>query len=250
LTHADEGKQVVLELEGLGVEVDGREILHDIDLSIRNGETHVLFGPNGSGKTTLLMTVMGFPRYRVSSGHILLHGEDITDLPPDERSRRGIGMMFQRPPTVRGVSLQQLVDICCGNDLDLDALAGKLNLEKFLSRDVNYGFSGGEIKRSELLQLLAQDPEVALLDEPESGVDMENLQLVGNAIRKLLQKNLHRKRSNCGLIITHTGYILDYVEADHGQVLLNGTIICSGNPREQLETIRQSGFEECVKCTR
>ncbi|MDD3719054.1 MAG: ABC transporter ATP-binding protein [Actinomycetota bacterium] len=240
----------MLELRDLAVAVDGRQILSGIDLEIGYGETHVLFGPNGSGKTTLLMALMGFPRYQVTGGAIKLNGEDITSLPPDERARRGIGMMYQRPPTVRGVSLRQMVSISSRDDLDVASLAGEMNLEEFLERDVNHGFSGGEIKRSELLQLQAQNPDLVLLDEPESGVDMENLQLVGRAIRRLLQKDLVRRRSKSGLIITHTGYILDYVEADHGHVLCNGTIVCSGNPREQLEGIRRYGFEECATCTR
>ena len=239
-----------LTLSDLHVEVEGKEILRGVNLAIRSGETHVLFGPNGSGKTTLLMAVMGFPRYRVTAGAVILAGEDVTPLPPHERARRGIGMMFQRPPTVRGVSLEQMAAICSRDDLDVRAMAGDLNLADFLARDVNHGFSGGEIKRSELLQLMAQNPDVVLLDEPESGVDMENLHLVGKAIRVLLQKDLRRKRRKCGLIITHTGYILDYVEADRGHVLCDGVIVCSGNPREQLEGIRRYGFEECAKCTR
>ncbi len=243
-------RDAMLELRDLAVAVDGRQILSGIDLEIGYGETHVLFGPNGSGKTTLLMALMGFPRYQVTGGAIKLNGEDITSLPPDERARRGIGMMYQRPPTVRGVSLRQMVSISSRDDLDVASLAGEMNLEEFLERDVNHGFSGGEIKRSELLQLQAQNPDLVLLDEPESGVDMENLQLVGRAIRRLLQKDLVRRRSKSGLIITHTGYILDYVEADHGHVLCNGTIVCSGNPREQLEGIRRYGFEECATCTR
>ena len=239
-----------LVVEGLHVEVDGRKILHDVNLTVRCGETHVLFGPNGSGKTTLLMAIMGFPRYRVTAGRIVLGGEDITGLTPYERARRGIGIMFQRPPTVRGVSLRQMAALCSGGEADVESMAAEVNLEEFLERDVNHGFSGGELKRSELLQLMAQNPDILLLDEPESGVDMENLQLVGRAIRKLLQKDLRRRRTKCGLIITHTGYILDYVEADVGHVLCEGTIVCSGNPREQLEGIRRYGFEECARCTR
>ena len=244
------GNGTALELRDLHVEVEGREILRGVNLAIRNGETHVLFGPNGSGKTTLLMAIMGFPRYRVTRGGIILAGEDVTSLPPHERARRGIGMMFQRPPTVRGVSLEQMAAICSREGIDVRAAAADLNLEDFLGRDVNHGFSGGEIKRSELLQLMAQNPDVVLLDEPESGVDMENLQLVGRAIRILLQKDLRRRRRKCGLIITHTGYILDHVEADQGHVLCEETIVCSGNPREQLEGIRRYGFEECARCTR
>lgn len=250
MSEPQQNGKPALELRDLHVEVEGKEILRGVNLAIRSGETHVLFGPNGSGKTTLLMAVMGFPRYRVTAGAVILAGEDVTPLPPHERARRGIGMMFQRPPTVRGVSLEQMAAICSRDDLDVRAMAGDLNLADFLARDVNHGFSGGEIKRSELLQLMAQNPDVVLLDEPESGVDMENLHLVGKAIRVLLQKDLRRKRRKCGLIITHTGYILDYVEADRGHVLCDGVIVCSGNPREQLEGIRRYGFEECAKCTR
>ena len=250
LTETSAHNGAALELRDLCVEVEGREILRGVNMAIGYGETHVLFGPNGSGKTTLLMAIMGFPRYRVTGGSIFLGGEDVTTLPPHDRARRGIGMMFQRPPTVRGVSLEQMAAICSRDGVDVRAVAAELNLEDFLGRDVNHGFSGGEIKRSELLQLMAQNPEVVLLDEPESGVDMENLQLVGRAIRVLLQKDLRRRRRKCGLIITHTGYILDYVEADQGHVLCEGAIVCSGNPREQLEGIRKYGFEECAKCTR
>ena len=243
-------KQDILELKNLSVEVEGKQILSDVNLRMRSGETHVLFGPNGSGKTTLLMAIMGFPRYKVTAGSVKLLGEDISSMHTDERAKRGIGIMFQRPPTVQGVSLEQMITISSHDDVNAMALAEEMNLGGFLERDVNSGFSGGEIKRSELLQLMAQGPEVALLDEPESGVDMENLHLVGKAIRVLLQKDLHRQRTNCGLIITHTGYILDFVEADVGHVLSKGSIVCSGNPREQLEGIRRYGFEECSKCTR
>ena len=250
MAGGDEHRGAMLELRDLSVSVEDREILSGINLEIGYGETHVLFGPNGSGKTTLLMALMGFPHYRVTGGHMIYAGEDITTLSPDERARRGMGIMFQRPPTVRGVSLERMISISSRNDIDARAVAEAMNLGSFLDRDVNHGFSGGEIKRSELLQLQAQGPDLALLDEPESGVDMENLQLVGKAIRKLLQKDLVRKRSKSGLIITHTGYILDFVEADHGHVLCGGTIVCSGNPREQLEGIREHGFEECMTCTR
>ncbi len=250
MSGGNDEREEMLILEDLAVSVEGREIFSSIDLKIGYGETHVLFGPNGSGKTTLLMALMGFPRYRLTRGRVIFRGEDITALSPQEKAARGIGIMFQRPPTVKGVSLQQMVNICSADDLDVKSLAAEMNLDTLLARDVNDGFSGGEIKRSELLQLQAQNPDLILLDEPESGVDMENLQLVGKAIRKLLQKDLVRKRMKSGLIITHTGYILDFVEADHGHVLYGGKIICSGNPREQLEGIREYGFEECATCTR
>jgi len=134
-----------------------------------------------------------------------------------------------------------------------ESIARPLQMSSFLERDVNVGFSGGEIKRSELLQLSAQDPCLYLLDEPESGVDLESIERVGNAVKELLngKRGCAGKKSMDGrsaLIITHTGQILDYVEADRAYVLCNGTISCSGNPRELLQEIRERGYEECVKC--
>ncbi len=241
----------MLEIEGLKVEVEGREILHGIDLKVECGQTHVLFGMNGSGKTTLLMAIMGFPRYRVTAGSIRFKGQDLAPLTVDHRARLGIGMMFQRPPTVRGIKLEQMVRLIpSAGEPDLSGLSEGLKLTGFLQRDINHGFSGGEIKRSELMQLLVQDPNLVLLDEPESGVDMENMQLIGEYIRALLQKDRRRTRDHCGLVITHTGYILDYVEADVGHVMCDGKLVCSGNPREMLEDIREHGFEECSKCVK
>jgi Fe-S cluster assembly ATP-binding protein len=211
------------------------------------------------------MSIMGFPEYKVTGGQIIFNGEDVTHMPLYERARKGIGMSFQRPPTIKGLKTQQIIELSAqhgtngGNqsssdkkgkksNFNVDAIADKVNLGYLLNRDVNDGFSGGEIKRSELAQLMAQKPSFVLLDEPESGVDLENIALLGSAINVLLQKNLKRKRVNSGLIITHTGYILDYVEADTGHMLLEGRIACSGNPRDMLKHIKQSGYEECAVC--
>ncbi|MCR4393138.1 MAG: ATP-binding cassette domain-containing protein, partial [Dehalococcoidales bacterium] len=142
----------MLDIENLSVEVEGKEILHDINLHIRTGETHVLFGPNGAGKSTLLSTIMGFPKYRVIRGRIIFNGKDITGLPVDERARLGIGMSFQRPPVVRGVKTRDVLAACLkqrGDGEMIRKLAEKADLVDFLDRDINYGFSGGEIKRSE-----------------------------------------------------------------------------------------------------
>jgi len=247
-------KENLLEIKGLTAKVDSREILHDINLSIQPGETQVMFGPNGGGKTSLLMTIMGFPRYRVTKGKILFKGKDITNLTLDERSRLGIGMSFQRPPVVRGVRTRDMVTACLRKPDDVEIveqLAKKANLTEFLDRDINYGFSGGEIKRSEILQLLAQAPELSLLDEPESGVDLENIALIGQLINDLLGK-IHpmRKRTLGGLIISHTGHILNYVNARTGYVMCNGRIICEGDPRDILNTIKEKGYRECVSCLR
>ena len=242
----------MLEIKKLTVAVAGREILHDVNLNIGTGETHVLFGPNGSGKTTLLMTIMGFPKYLITKGKIIFKGKDITKLPLDERARMGIGMSFQRPPVVRGVKTRDMVAACLKEPKDkasIDHLADRANLADFLDREINYGFSGGEIKRSELMQLLAQRPELTLLDEPESGVDLENIVLIGELINELLEKGQPiRTRSSMGLIITHTGHILDYVNARTGYIMLNGRIGCQGDPHEILAEIKDRGYEGCIKC--
>lgn len=240
----------MLEIEDLTVSVNGSTLLEDINLHIAAGETRMLFGENGSGKTSLLMAIMGIGKFKVESGRIMFKGEDITNLPPYERARRGIGIMFQRPPTIRGLKVEQILQIIEHNGEDPERLAAELNFTDFLDRDLNLGFSGGEIKRAEILQLLAQDPELVLLDEPESGVDLVNIDVIGNAIRKLLQKDRHRKREKAGLIITHSGFILDYVEADRGCVLANKTIWCAGNPHEIMEGIREHGYEMCLTCER
>jgi len=131
----------------------------------------------------------------------------------------------------------------------VDSIAELADMTEFLNRDINYGFSGGEVKRSELMQLLAQSPELALLDEPESGVDLVNIALIGHLINQLLQKKHPiRERTRSGLIITHTGHILEYVDARTGYVMLGGTIICEGDPHEILKTIVKKGYEECRKC--
>lgn len=243
---------IMLSIRQLTVEVEGRKLLHNIGLEIKSGETHVLFGPNGSGKSTFLMAIMGFPRYQITKGNIIFKGRDITMLPLDERARLGIGMSFQRPPVVRGVKTRDMVAACLkgqGNEESISQLAEKSDLADFLDREINYGFSGGEIKRSEMMQLLAQNPDMALLDEPESGVDLVNIALIGQLINKLLEKDHRiRDRKHAGLIITHTGHILDYVNARTGYVMLGGRIICEGDPHEILATIKEKGYEECAKC--
>ena len=242
--------EILLEIKDLWVEVEGRLILKGISLKIPVGETHVIFGKNGSGKTSLLMTIMGFSNYKVKHGQIIFKGEDITELPPFERAKKGIGIMFQRPPTVRGVKLKDILALCAkNNNLKIEELAMEFGFEDFLHRELNKGFSGGEIKKSELLQLLVQDPQLVLLDEPESGVDLENMQFIGKMIKRLLQKEDHHKpRQKSGLIITHTGFILQYITADLGYVILNGEIYCKGHPIEIFEGIQKYGYEECKKC--
>lgn len=252
----------LLRIEDLHVEVGGKEVLSGVNLEIGPGEVHALFGPNGSGKTTLLHSIFGFEGYKITRGRVIFQGEDITHLPPHEKAKRGLGLSFQRPPAIRGVKLRQLLEITARRDGGLlEEYARKLNLLEHLDREVNVGFSGGEVKRAELLMLLLQDPAMVFLDEPESGVDLENIALVGQAINELLGRKLEpngrrpikevlRERRKSALMITHTGHILDYVEADMGHVLLGGKIVCHGNPREILHTIKEHGYEECFRCFR
>ncbi|HCR13715.1 ABC transporter ATP-binding protein [Solidesulfovibrio sp.] len=251
----------MLRIEDLHVKIGDREVLRGINLHIAENETFILFGPNGSGKTTLLMTLMGFGNYEIIRGRILFRGQDITHASIYERARLGIGMSFQRPPTIHGLKTRHLVTMCArGRDIDVEGMAMKLNMDAFLDRDINAGFSGGEIKRSELLQLMAQNPYLLLFDEPESGVDLENMKLIGATVRDVLSGGIEprpgtsmkqqrvRKRPVSGLIITHTGYILEYVNADRGQVLYNGHLCCEANPRDILDHISQYGYQECVRC--
>lgn len=246
----------MLDVKHLTVSVDGRTILKDIDLHVEQGETVVLFGPNGSGKTSLLKTIIGYPNFVIEGGEISFKGEDISGLSTDERARLGIGIAFQRPPVVRGVRLRDLLKECMSKSGDfieevVQEFARKLDFEDFLEREVNFGFSGGEIKRSELLQLLAQSPDLIMLDEPDSGVDLVSIHLVGGVINELLEKDKKaEKRKKAGMIITHAGYILDYVNADRAYVMIGGDMYCSGNPRDVLADIREKGYEGCVVCER
>jgi Fe-S cluster assembly ATP-binding protein len=241
----------LLSIEGLRVRIGDREVLQGIDLSIAEGETHVLLGPNGSGKTTLLNTILGMPGYEVAGGRISFRGEDLLPLSIDARARLGIGMAFQRPPAVRGVRLRLVMQVAAGGGLDAERLAAiseELELGEMLDRDVNMGFSGGEAKRSEMGQLLAQGPDLSLFDEPESGVDLDNIAVVGGAMQHLLRGEIASAPRRAGLIITHTGNILKYVNADVGHVLYQGRIACSGNPLGLIGDITSKGYERCVEC--
>lgn len=238
----------MLEIEDLSVSIGSKQILKDFNLRINSGETHALFGPNGTGKTTLLNVIAGIPRYTVNKGRILFKGEDITHMTMDERSRLGIGMAFQRPPAIRGLKVKDLITII-NPQADSDAILKAMDFEAFAERDVNRGFSGGEIKRSEMVQLLAQQPDLVMLDEPDSGVDLENIKIIGDAINQLTEKDKRpSNRTKSGIIITHFGHILDYMKADRAHVMLGGAIVCSGNPGEILEQIKKSGYEGCAGC--
>jgi Fe-S cluster assembly ATP-binding protein len=241
----------MLRTEDLWVSVGDRQVLKGVNFSMKYGEINVLFGPNGAGKTSFMMTLMGFPRYKVEQGRIFLKGEDITGKDIYERARLGLGVSFQRPPTVRGVSLKKMIDIINSNGPDragINEKIEKLNLAGHLERGLNDGFSGGEMKRSELLQLMIQRPDLVLIDEPESGVDIENIALVGEAINSLLGKDKVKDQKRGAIIITHTGYILDFVNADKGYIVFDGNLLCRGNPRDILSEIKKHGYRRCAEC--
>lgn len=227
---------MMLEIEDLWVSVvtnGKKEILKGVNLKIGDKETHVLLGPNGVGKSCLIMTIMGIPTYKVMRGRILFDGKDITTLPINDRAELGIGLAFQNPPEIRGVKLGDIIRLCGGK---VDSYLQKVSLDRdFGNRDVNLGFSGGERKRSELAQLFAMGPKLILLDEIDSGVDIESLELLGKETDSFISDY------SC-LIITHQGHILKYIKPDLAHILLNGKIIYSGDPDEVINKIREKGF--------
>ncbi len=231
------------EIKDLTVEVEGKTILRDINLSIDKDEVMVLFGPNGSGKTTLLRAIMGFAGYKVIQGEIIFEGERINNLTIDERARLGLGIIYQHPASIRGVKLHQIASFLTKDDSKIKDLSQRLSLSKHLDRDLNQGFSGGEMKRSELFQIILQDSKFLCLDEPESGVDIENISIMGKVLGEYITK---LKKS--ALVITHTGYILDYINAQKGCVMIDGKLWCVGNPRHMFEKIKELGYEKCKDC--
>ncbi len=248
--------ETMLEVKGLTVSIDGKRVLRDVNFSVETGETVVLFGPNGSGKTSIIQTIAGYPDYKVESGEIFFRGRNISRLSIDERAGFGIGTAFQRPPAVRGVKVRDLLLECVRKRGGIGAeeigeYAGTLNFGEFLDRELNVGFSGGEMKRSELLQLMVQKPDFIMFDEPDSGVDLVSITIIGEVMNKLLEKDVViDKRTKSGMIITHAGYILDYVSADRAYVMIDGRIYCSGKPKDVLADIRTKGYEGCIVCER
>jgi len=246
-----EDKGVLLEVKRLGVEVGGKCLLQGLDMTVKEGETHIVFGPNGSGKTTLVNAIMGLPEYKVVEGDILFRGNSILDWNLTARAKAGIGLAFQHPPVVEGVSLRVLLKAMVSDEKAPEEVARKAGMENYLEREINVGFSGGERRKNELLQLVAQNPQLVMLDEPDSGVDVDNIKLMVSIIRKLLQKDkLIRERKNSGIIVTHSGMILEELHADKGYVIVNGKVKCFGSPLDIFDQVKKYGFVRCIKESR
>lgn len=238
-----------LEIRDLHVTAGGKEILKGVDLTVEAGRTAIIFGPNGSGKSTLLGAIAGLPGFEIIQGDILLNGQSIRDLSVDERSRLGIGMAFQYPPAVKGVRLETLLQTLTSDHGLIRNHAELLNMTNYLDRDINVGFSGGERKRSEILQLMIQMPDLMLLDEPESGVDIENISVIAHALRIMLEKEKPiSKRVRSAIMITHTGFILDYIKADIAFVIMDGHVLGCGAPGEIFDEIKEFGYKKCGTC--
>ena len=241
-------KEQLLKVENLHVSVGDREILHGVDLTVGRDEIHVLMGPNGPGKSTLGYAVTGNPAYSVTEGRILFDGEDITDMPVNERAKRGIFLSFQNPLEVPGVTLSAFIRSALeqksGSRLRLwdfkKKLAETMKLlqmdASYAERDLNVGFSGGEKKKAEILQMLMLEPKLAILDETDSGLDVDAVRTVSEGVR------LYRERVHGSLlIITHSTRILEALHVDAAHVMENGVIVKNGGA-ELVEAINESGF--------
>jgi Fe-S cluster assembly ATP-binding protein len=242
----------VLKIVNLHASVEGVEILKGIDLEINAGEIHAVMGPNGSGKSTLAKVISGDPEYEVTEGEIWFDGENLLEMEPDERARKGVFMAFQYPVEVPGVSNATLMREAVnavrrekgGDELDPlefdDFIREKLELvemdDQFLDRSVNTGFSGGEKKRNEILQLAAMDPKLALLDETDSGLDIDALRIVANGI------NTIKNDEKAVLLVTHYQRILNYIQPDFVHVLVKGRIVKSGT-KELAHELEDQGYD-------
>jgi Fe-S cluster assembly ATP-binding protein len=238
----------VLEVQGLHATVDGKEILKGIDLVVRQGETHALMGPNGSGKSTLSNVIMGRPGYKVTAGKVLFNGEDITALPPDQRARRGLFLAMQYPTEVPGVSVVNFLRTAyqAVKGEQLSALAFRKHMKEkmtmlgvedsMVQRYVNQGFSGGEKKKNEVLQLAVLEPDIAILDETDSGLDIDSLKSVATGVDQLVGPDLGV------LLITHYQRMLNYITPDRVHVMMAGRIVKTGGA-EIAHELEEKGYE-------
>jgi Fe-S cluster assembly ATP-binding protein len=240
-----------LEIHNLHVSAEGKEILKGLDLEVDLGKVHALMGPNGSGKSTLAKTLLANPAYEVTAGSIRLEGDDITKLPTDERAARGLFLGFQHPEEIPGVSVLNFLRQAIGARKgipDLSVLEVRIWLmewtkrlgmdDRFTERYLNEGFSGGEKKRNEILQMALMAPDVAVLDETDSGLDIDALRNVAHGITEI-----RRDRPELGiLLITHYQRILEHLTPDVVHVLLDGRVVASGGP-ELAQRIEGEGFD-------
>ncbi|CAN5865846.1 Fe-S cluster assembly ATPase SufC [soil metagenome] len=238
----------MLKIENLQVEIDGQEIVKGLDLEVGEGEIHAIMGPNGSGKSTLANVLMGHPRYEVTGGAITFRGEDVFELEADERAKLGMFLAFQYPSEVPGVSVANFLRTAVNavreeelSPMDMYRLIqDKMKImqmdPKFAERYLNEGFSGGEKKRNEILQMLMLEPRLAIMDETDSGLDIDALQVVAKGINEL------RGPEFSAVIITHYQRILRYIEPDHVHVMLDGRLVTSGGKELALE-LEDKGYE-------
>lgn len=240
----------VLEIQNLHAEIEGKKILHGINLSVNKGEIHAIMGPNGSGKSTLASVLMGHPKFLVTKGNIRFFGKDITGLPADQRARMGLFLSFQYPFEIAGLGFtkflfQAFKAIHTENKMNIlefnkrvQQTLSELKMEQdFSKRELNVGFSGGEKKRAEIAQLLLLEPKLAVLDETDSGLDIDSLKIVSHAVQKMHGPDFS------ALIITHYKRILNYVKPDFVHVLVNGKIVESGNA-QLAEHLEEKGYAE------
>ncbi len=238
---------VLLEIKDLHATVDGKEILKGVNLSLELGKINALMGPNGSGKSTLANILLGNPRYVVTRGKIMFDGNDVTELPPDERAKKGLFLSFQYPHEIPGVTISNFLRIALNAVKEKKMsvpdfkklLHEKMELLKvdksIAARYLNEGFSGGEKKRAEILQLLVLDPRLAVLDETDSGLDIDALRAVAAGVNQFMNKD------KCILIITHYKRILGYVKPDKLFIMVNGKIVLSGGG-ELVDQLEEKGY--------
>ncbi len=242
-------KNTLLEIRDLHASIAGKEILKGLSLSINEGETHAIMGPNGSGKSTLANVLMGNPNYEVASGEVLLKGQPILELAPDERARAGLFLAFQYPVAIPGVTLvnflRQALNAKRGVDVPVrefrELLFKQMDVLKmdrdFARRYVNDGFSGGEKKRAEMLQMAVLEPSMAVLDETDSGLDIDALRTVAEGVNSLMNPGMGL------LLITHYQRLLNYIKPEFIHVLVDGRIVKSGGPELALE-LEASGYDK------
>ncbi len=244
----------LLKIENLRVAVENKEIINGLNLNVGRGEFHIVMGPNGSGKSTLALALMGHPKYEIKEGKIEFEGKEIVGLSPDERARRGIFMAFQHPEEIEGVKIIDYLRLLLEKVKGMEPLKAQEIIAKkakelwfspdMLHRYINVGFSGGERKRFEILQALLLEPKLLILDEPDSGVDVDSLSLISLKMREF------HKRGMAILLITHYGRILQHIDPKivHVHILKEGRIVLSGK-EELVERIEKEGFkkvfEEC-----